>query len=43
MKTHQALRLMVGEVKGELRYLKKVIFFACIFFISNTETQLPDV
>ena len=33
MKTHQALRLMVGEVKDELRrYLKKVIFFCMHFF-----------
>ena len=36
MTTHQALYLMVGEVKGELHYLKKVIFFACIFILINT-------
>ena len=32
MTTHQALYRMVGEVKGELHYLKKVVFFACIFY-----------
>ena len=38
MTTHQAFYLMVGEVKGELHYLKKVVFFACIFllFLINT-------
>ena len=35
MTTHQALYLMVGEVKGELQHLKRLIYFAYIFFISN--------
>ena len=40
MTTHQALYLMVGEVKGELHYLKKVIFF-CIhsLFLINTASR----
>ena len=33
MTTHQALYLMVGEVKGELHYLKKVIFFCIHFYL----------
>ena len=35
MTTHQALYLMVGEVKGELQHLKRLIYFAYIYFISN--------
>ena len=40
MTTHQALYLMVGEVKGELHYLKKVILF-CIhsLFLINTASR----
>ena len=43
MTTHQALYLMVGEVKGELHYLKKVVFLACFFFIiiSNKHSFQP--
>ena len=33
MTTHQALYLMVGEVKGELHHLKKAIFFGMFFFL----------
>ena len=40
MTTHQVLNLMVGEVKGSLHYLKKVIF-VCIH--SLFLTQLPDI
>ena len=37
MTTHQALYLMVGEVKGELQHLKRLIYFAYIFlFLINT-------
>ena len=35
MTTHQALYLMVGEVKGELHYLKRLKFFCVHSFISN--------
>ena len=35
MTTHQALYLMVGEVKGELHYLKESHSFLHTFFISN--------
>ena len=40
MARHQALYLMVGEVKGELHYLKKVIFFLHTFlFLINTASR----
>ena len=42
MTTHQALYLMVGEVKGELHYLKKVIFFACIFISNKHSFQISN-
>ena len=42
MTTHQALYLMVGEVKGELHYLKKVIFFADIFISNKLSLQMSN-
>ena len=35
MTTHQALNLMVGKVKGELHYLKRLTLFCVQFYISN--------
>ena len=42
MTTHQALYLMVGEVQGELHYLKKVIFFAYIFICNKHSFQMSN-
>ena len=42
MTTHQALYLMVGEVKGELHYLKNVIFFAYIFISNKHSLQMSN-
>ena len=42
MTTHQALYLMVGEVKGELHYLKKVIFFAYILISNKHSLQMSN-
>ena len=42
MITHQALYLMVGEVQGELHYLKKVIFFAYIFICNKHSFQMSN-
>ena len=40
MTTHQALNLMVGEVKGELHYLERVAFFVYSFiFLINTASR----
>ena len=35
MTTHQALYLMVGEVKGELQHLKRLIYFAYIYLVDT--------
>ena len=42
MTTHQALYLIVGEVQGELHYLKKVIFFAYIFIFNKHSFQMSN-
>ena len=42
MTTHQALYLLVGEVKGELHYLKNVIFLAYIFISNKHSLQMSN-
>ena len=45
MTTHQALYLMVGEVKGELHYLKKfTLFWHIVFlFLINTYFEIKGI
>ena len=38
MTTHQALYLMVGEIKGELQHLKRLIYIY-ILFLTNTASK----
>ena len=42
MATHQALYLTLGEIKGELYYLKKVIFLAYIFIFNKHSFQISN-